>query len=452
MVGIAGATATAGAGLAGLVAACGEETDTTTSSASGQTTTTGGSTTTVDTSVETGREVKLGFIAPFTGAYALAAVPARYVVKRWEEFVGDGVVLGDGLKHPIKFEVGDGQSISSRASEVAAGLINDAKVDVMMAVAGPDMVIPVSDQAEAFGVPCVTNDAPWEAWWFGRGAPEGGFKWTYHVFVGQRDNQRTYFDMWSHFPNNKVYGALWPNDADGNAYRNSWPKALEGKGWKLSDPGAFEPGLEDYGQVITTFKRDAAEIVAGVVTAPDFTNFFKQSLQQSYYPKQITIGKAIQDRQTIEALGDIALGISTVIYWHPRFPFKSSLTGETCQEMATDFEENAGEQWQPRLYHYAVFEMAYDALKRTPDIDDKEAIIAAVKTLKLDTIGGPIDFTAPIDVEGRHPVPNVVVTPAGAGQWIKGDKWPYDLKITSNAGSPEIPKDGDTTPLTYETV
>ena len=248
IAGVAGATVTVAGGLGGLLAACGEEETTTstageatTTSAAGETTTTAGgeTTTTVSAEAEMGREVKLGFVVPLTGAYSLAAVPARYVVKRWEEFIADGVVLGDGIKHPIKIEVADSQSTSSRASEVAAGLINDAQVDMMMGAAGPDNVIPVADQAEAFGVPCVTNDAPWEAYWNSRGAPEGGFKWTYHWHFGQRDTQRVYFDIWSQFPNNKTYGALWPNDADGNAYRKSWPAAIEKNGWKLLRPGCF---------------------------------------------------------------------------------------------------------------------------------------------------------------------------------------------------------------------
>ncbi len=456
IAGVAGATVTVAGGLGGLLAACGEEETTTTTAgeattttAAGETTTTAGgeTTTTVSAGAEMGREVKLGFVVPLTGAYSLAAVPARYVVKRWEEFIADGVVLGDGMKHPIKIEVADSQSTSSRASEVAAGLINDSQVDMMMGAAGPDNVIPVADQAEAFEVPCVTNDAPWEAYWNSRGAPEGGFKWTYHWHFGQRDTQRVYFDIWSQFPNNKTYGALWPNDADGNAYRKSWPAAIEENGWKLSDPGAFEPGLEDFGAVISTFKKDGADIVGGVVTAPDFTNFFKQSLQQAYYPKQITIAKSCQDHQTIESLGDIALYLTTAVYWHPRFPFKSSLTGETCQELADAYEADTGEQWQPRLYHYSVFEVALHALKQAASIDDKEAIAKLVSTAKLDTISGPIDFSAPIDVETRHPVPNVCVTPIGAGMWVKGEKHPYDMMITSNLGSPEITVEGVTQPL-----
>ena len=90
---------------------------TTASTAGGSSTTAPAETTTsASTSAETGREVKLGFVVPQTGAYSLAAVPDRYIVKRWQEFVGDGVVLGDGMKHPIKFEVADSQSSSSRAA------------------------------------------------------------------------------------------------------------------------------------------------------------------------------------------------------------------------------------------------------------------------------------------------------------------------------------------------
>ena len=38
-------------------------------------------------------------------------------------------------------------------------------------------------------------------------------------------------------------------------------------------------------------------------------------------------------------------------------------------------------------------EVVADALKRTADVDDKEQIIEAVRTTKMDTMAGPIDFT-----------------------------------------------------------
>jgi len=455
--GIAGASVGAAGGLGGLLAACGGEEATTTTAAAATTTTAAGATTTtaaaetttsVGAAAEAGRAIKIGFVSPITGKLANFGVPDKYCVDRWNEFAKPGLVCGDGKNHPIEITLRDSESTTDRASQVAGDLINNDKVDMMMVASTPDTTVPVSDQCEAFGVPCISNDTPWQAWFNGRkGDPKVGFKWTYHCFWGQEDIQQLYFAMWDQFPNNKAYGALWPNDADGNAYRKSWPPALTDKGYKLSDPGSFEDGLEDYTAVISTFKKDGADICAGVLSAPDFTNFWKQSKQQGYAPKAVTIGKALQFWQTVKALGDIAYGLTTVIYWTPTFPFKSSLTGETCQEFADKFETVSGGQWTQPLYHYALFEMAADSLKRTKSVDDKEDIIAQVSTMKLDTIAGPIDFTIPTAAGTKRPVPNVYRTECAAGQWVKGTKYPFELKITSNAGHDIIPVEQATTPL-----
>lgn len=68
------------------------------------------------------------------------------------------------------------------------------------------------------------------------------------------------------------------------------------------------------------------------------------------------IGKALQFRQTVAALADIAYGLTTVIYWTPIFPFRSSLSGESCQQSADEYEKRNGEQWSQPLYHHALFE------------------------------------------------------------------------------------------------
>jgi branched-chain amino acid transport system substrate-binding protein len=445
--GITGAALGAGAGLGGLIAACGGDEGTTATSAA-STGTTAAAGTTTSAGAEAGRAVKIGFISPITGKLANFGIPDKYCLDRWNEYAKDGLVLGDGKNHPIEIILQDSQPESSRASQVAGDLINNDGIDMMMVASTPDTTVPVADQCEAFSIPCVSNDTPWQAWFNGRGGdPKVGFKWTYHCFWGQEDIQELYFAMWDQFPNNKVYGALWPNDADGNAYRKAWPPKLEQNGYTLSDPGAFEDGLEDYTAVISTFKNSGAEICAGVLSAPDFTNFWKQSQQQGYSPKAVTIGKALQFWQTVAALGDIAYGLTTVIYWTPTFPFTSSLTGETCQQFADEYEKRNGEQWTQPLYHYALFEMAVDTLKRTENLDDKAAIATALSTMKLETLAGPVDFTLPVEAGTKHPVPNVYRTECAAGQWVKGQKYPFELKITSNAGHEIIPVEQTTTPL-----
>ena len=55
---------------------------------------------------------------------------------------------------------------------------------------------------------------------------------------------------------------------------------------------------------------------------------------------------------------------------------------------------------------------AVDVLSRAKDPDDKEAILEAITTTKLETILGPIDMTLPIDENpgdpaGTRPHPNI---------------------------------------------
>ena len=60
-----------------------------------------------------------------------------------------------------------------------------------------DTANPVADQCELSGVPCITSDDPWQAWFFGRkGDPKKGFEWTYHFFWGFDMVANMFADMW----------------------------------------------------------------------------------------------------------------------------------------------------------------------------------------------------------------------------------------------------------------
>ena len=462
MAGVAGATVGIAAGLGGVIAGCGggEVTTTTasptaTSVAATTTSVAQTSTTQIPTtgsSAATGRPYKIGFVSPLTGRLATFGIADKYCLERWNEYAADGLVLGDGQKHPIEIIIKDSQSDSNRAAQVAGDLINNDKIDLMIAASTPDTTIPVSDQCEANGTPCATVDTPWDPWFMGRGGdPKVGFKWTNHACWGTADLVGVYFGFWGQIANNKVYGALWPNDADGNAYRKTWPAAFKERAYTLSDAGPFEDGLEDYSQMISLFKKAGAELCGGPISAPDFTNFWKQSMQQGYRPKAFTSGKACNLVKTIAALGSLGEGLTTIGSWAPYFPFKSSLTGETCQEIAADFEKRVGQQWVQTLYHYALFEWVVDALKRTKNVDDKAAVSAAIGTTKMDTTMGPIDFTAPIGAGSVHPVPNVSRTFCSIAQWEKTGtgQYPLELLVVDNTGWPQVPVQQKARALTY---
>jgi len=146
IAGVAGAELGAGAGLGGLVAACGGGTTTTTTTAcptttAGETTTPAAESTTTVSAVQAGREIKIGFVTPLTGGLASFGIPDSYCVDRAKAAIGDGVVCGDGQKHPISFTVSDSQSDSNRAAQVTGDLINNTKVDMILAASTPDTCV-----------------------------------------------------------------------------------------------------------------------------------------------------------------------------------------------------------------------------------------------------------------------------------------------------------------------
>jgi branched-chain amino acid transport system substrate-binding protein len=435
---IAGLTGTA-IGLGGILAGCGDG-DTTTTAAPG--TTAAGATTT--SGAPAGREIKIGYVSPQTGPLAGFGEADEFILAGVNAVFAQGLTIG-GTTHPISILVKDSQSDPNRAATVAGDLILSDGVDLMLVASTPETTNPVSDQCEANGVPCISTVAPWQPYFFGRnGDPAVGFNWTYHFFWGLEDIIAVFQDMWGQTPNNKVVGALWPNDGDGNAWGDAelgFPPVLKEAGYTIVDPGRYQNLTDDFSAQISQFKSAGVEIVTGVPIPPDFTTFWKQAAQQGFKPKIASIGKALLFPSSVEALGDLGDGMSTEVWWSPSHPFSSSLTGDSSKALADGYTQSTGKQWtQPIGFAHALFEIAADALQRAADVDDKASIAEAVKTTKLETIVGPVDFST-------GPVPNVAKTPLVGGQWGPGSDFKYEMVIVSNSLAPNIPTAGALRPI-----
>jgi branched-chain amino acid transport system substrate-binding protein len=420
VAGVGGVAIGAAGGLGGLVAACGKK------SSGG-----GGS---------SGRAIKIGFVSPLTGPLATFGALDQYCVARWNEAVKDGVPCADGKTHPIQIIIKDSQSDSNRAATVAGDLITNDGVDVMMVASTPDTVNPVAGQAEALGVPCVSDDCPWQPYFFGRKAtPDKPFKWTYHAFWGLEDVTAVFTGMWDKLSTNKLVGEMWPNDADGLGWadpKTGQPPLLTAAGYSFIDGGRFQDGTQDYTSQITKFKSGGAQILSGVFIPPDFVNFWKQAYQQGFKPVAATVGKALLFPDEMAAIGAIGYGLTSECWWSPSHPFKSSLSGETCKQLADDWTKRTGKQWAQPLLHYAVFEVVADALKRTQNVDDKESILSAIVDTDLQTIAGRITWKAGAPL---NPVKNVCRTALVGGQWVKGTQYPFDLNLVDTSHAKEAP-------------
>ena len=450
IAGIAGATIGVAGGLGGLVTACGgtEETATTAgpiTTAEATETTADGATTTVSAAVETGREIKIGAVVPKTGPLAAFAGPFDWVNDQWTKALANGVVCGDGKNHPVKVLVQDTKSDTNRCAQVTGDLIQNDKVDVIFAGGAPDTMNPAADTCEALTTPGLMIQGPWQAFYYARGGtPETPFKWGYALTVGIEAMVGCFVDMWDKIATNKNAGLVYSNSSDGQAWsdeKTGGPFYFKQSGYNYTMPGLFQPGAEDYTQQVSEFKKFGAEICSGAMTSGDFTNFWKQAIQQGFNPKVCTVGQALNFAETANAIGTTVVGLTTEISWHPDYPYTSSLTGQSCKEFADAYETDTGKQWSAELIVYSLMEWCVAGLKNVTDVDDKEKVMKAIVDAKVETIYGPIDFSIPVDPAAQdavtHPVVNCLRMPTAGGQWLTGTKWPYEKFLVSNKYVPD---------------
>ena len=333
-----------------------------------------------------------------------------------------------GKKLPIRIKILDTESDPTKAADVASKLILQDEIDLMITLHTPDTVNPVDAVCERYQVPCVSSNAPIESWLTG-----GPYKWSFHFFFSVPQIVESFVSMWDSVADktNKVVGGLWPNDPDGKTYAEMFTKRLIEKGYKVVDPGRFPHKTPDYTSFIDTWKKEKVEILTGVQPPPDFAAAWRQCFQQGFIPKMSTHGKPILFPSAVQAIGgNLPSGLTTCVWWSPQHPFKSSIAGYSAKDLCDAWTEKTQRQWtQPIGFTYATFEVAADALKRAGTLD-KEKLRQAIAQTDMRTIVGPVKF-------GKE---NYSKTPMVGGQWVKGQKWPWELEIVENNQYPEIKK------------
>ena len=402
-----------------------------------------------DETVAPSDTIKIGYIAPATGAYAGFTDGDPYMLSLVREQFADGITIGD-TTYAVEILDRDSGSDPAKAGELAQELITSEEVDLLLATSTPEVTNPVIAQCEANAVPCLTTIAPWQAVVFGGGFGEDKpMEWTHHYFFGIEGFGDVDPLAWDQVETNKKVGVLWPNDSDGGAFRDpvtGYTPFAEAHGYTVVDPGAYENGTQDFTSVIQTFIDNDVEIIAGIPIPPDFVTFWTQAAQQGFEPKVATVGKALFFPATVPSIpDDLGEGLAFATWWGPTFPYESSFDGSTPQDWIDDFSaspEGADLVWnQATPLNEALFELAAVALEASGDPHDKAAVHAAFDDINMMTLAGQIDFTS-------GPFPGVAVIPTAMGQWQKTDgEWEW---VVVDAGTtPGLPVDRAIEPLAW---
>ncbi len=378
--------------------------------------------------------LRIGYISPQTGPVAPFAESDPFMLQKVRAALASGLTI-NGKTYDVEISEVDDQSNSDRAATSANHLINGDEINLMLAQ-GAGTVVPVSAQCEVAGVPCITTMDPWQGWMLPQGGdPAVGFEYINHFFWGIEDIISTFIGMWDGQATNKRVATAWSNDPPGKVFGNKdigFPASLGAGGYEITDVGEFQVGADDFSAQIIAFRDAGCDIVTGLFNPPEWAIFWRQAQQLGFKPKIATPAKALLFPAGIAALGNGGDGMSTEIWWTPAYPYKSTLTGQTSQELADDYTATSGRPWtQPIGVVHALWELGINALKNAADPMDPDSVQDVIKNTNMTTIIGDIDFAG-------SPVKNVAKLKIAGGQWRLQPDGSYALKVTYNDAAPEV--------------
>ncbi|MCH5349013.1 MAG: ABC transporter substrate-binding protein [Oscillospiraceae bacterium] len=380
--------------------------------------------------------IKIGYINPTTGSLAGNGEGCDWIVDRINDYVKENPITVDGQMMDFEIIVYDSESDANKCSELAQKLIEEDNVDLIVAIQTPNTVIPVVEVAERYEVPCIATQAPVDP----VSASRETFNWTFLSFYTLDDvyeSQRALWTAAGYAPGSgSRIGLLFANDADGTAWHELFVRRLAEDGYTVVDPGQYPSGTTDFTNLANTFKKEGIDVIAGTNIPPDFMNSYNAVISAGVEAGAVTMGKCCLLESDVNALGDLADGIMTQVWWAPTNPFTSSLTGVSSPDLDAAYaRDNGGRTMpQPAAYGYQALELAVHTF-RTAKSMNKEDIRDAVAALDTDTIIGHVKYDQKMN--GLTFARTVLC----GGQWQREDG-ELKLRIIDNSLHTDIPLTG----------
>ncbi|HLX47826.1 MAG TPA: ABC transporter substrate-binding protein [Streptosporangiaceae bacterium] len=395
------------------------------------------------------KRITIGWIHPLTGPLAGFGAPDIWVISKIKQTAPfkNGFKAG-GKTYPVTIKSYDSQSSPTRAGDLARSAILTDNVDLLLASSTPETVNAVASQAESLGTPLVCSNVPWESWYINLGGnpakPTLKPKYVVMYFLGAEHLVKAFIPMWNRIHaqshTDKVVAAAFPNDSDGGAFRLVFPPIAKAAGYDFVMSSPYPDGTTNYSSMISQFKASKADFFTNVPLPPDFATMWKQAIQQGFRPKLATVAKVLLFPTDAYAMGSEVYNVATDTWWVPTLPWTSSLTGETCQQFASQYEAAGLGQWNANISNYSLFEVAHAALTSVSDPHDKAEVAAAIHKVNIHALAGPLNFAS------GGPAPGVAITPPAGVQWQKGTKYPLEMQVVDNTLLPQAKITADLLP------
>jgi branched-chain amino acid transport system substrate-binding protein len=373
------------------------------------------------------REIKIGGTMAVTGNFAVEWGPkAKQFMEEWAAMMNErgGVFVKEmNAKLPIKLIVYDDGSSADRAVELYERLATTDKVDFFTGPASSPITIKASTVAEKYGIPMVTAEANSPAI-FAR-----GFKWLVGADRPAPQWAEDYYAMVKAL----MEAGTMPRLKTVAVIQENTPHTMD-VGWgginRASIAGltvvateTVPPNAADLSAIIGKLKGLNPDLVYVAAWAGTAAAFAKQAFELGLKSKELHIPHStIAEKWSGMVGANIAEGVTgTTHETHFKKGDKDAYFALRKKVGLSGFD--AG--WTS--LRFIALEALGKAIEQAGSLD-RAKVMAALRTLKYETLHGPLAFSFGVEVAGRKVdgVGNKTVFPA---QWQNGKievVWPAD--------------------------
>jgi branched-chain amino acid transport system substrate-binding protein len=357
-------------------------------------------------------EIRVGATVAVTGPASAEVGHFKKLMELWAETINakGGVMLKEyGKRLPIKMVVYDDTSKPPDAVRLYEKLVTEDQVHVLLGPYSSPITVAASTVAEKHQIPMIALEAN------STGIFKRGFKWLVGVIDDGTKWSYHYFDMLKAEGKAKSIGFVIEDTPHPKEVGSgSVPKAKE-IGLEVKVEEYFPVATQDFTPIITKLKAANPDIVYMSAFPPREVTFFKQALEQGLNPREFHIihhGVAFYG-----AVGMKNVNLVTgEAYWMPGVKAGNSKPfEEMLQKLNVKIEDFP---WSG--IHYFGFEALLASLEKAGTLD-REKLLAAIKSLDIETIGGRLRF----DPQTGQGTLNAFPTQIQDGKYVT--VWPPDI-------------------------
>jgi branched-chain amino acid transport system substrate-binding protein len=333
--------------------------------------------------------LKIGAPLALTGGLADEGKKQEAVWQLWLEKVkAAGGIDVDGKKMQVDLVYYDYQTDGKRAGQLAEKLINDDKVDVLLAPFGSGHTKIVAAVAERYQVPllaCVASSVS---------VYNQGFKYLFGTLApntGMTESMVSYFK--ETVPGVKKVAIYGRDDVFPRAMAKALAASAESGDLEVVYNKLYAVGTMDHSAAISAIKAAKPDWVYMTGYTQDLILGRKQMADLGVTPPVLTMVTGPAYAEFTEGLGDLANGVSSATWWHHATAYTNAVGvwGSTA-EFYKDFVTKFGSD--PDYVHgscAAAADVLVNAVK-TAKTKAKAKVRDALAATDILTFYGPIDF------------------------------------------------------------